>query len=114
MKTFPILSLVALTVLATAYACSQKPEISCVQSLRQRDESLMARVDSIIQPQGTATPEEIRSDLEALREEEELLFRDARQCDFGDDLTAYNYWHRGRLKFPGRIESELRKMEVGK
>jgi hypothetical protein len=110
MKTFSILSLVALTVLATAYACSQKPEVSCVQSLQERDENLMARVDSIIQLEGLQ-PEKLRSDLEALREEEELLFRDARQCDFGDDITAYNYWHRGRLKFPGRIEGELRKLD---
>ncbi|MCC6412999.1 MAG: hypothetical protein IT270_15145 [Saprospiraceae bacterium] len=114
MKPFPTLFLVALTVLATAYACSQKPEVNCVQSLRQRDESLMARVDSIIQLEGTLLPEAVRADLESLREEEELLFRDARQCDFGDDITAYNYWHRGRLKFPGRIESELRKLAEGK
>lgn len=111
MKTFP---LVALTVMVIAYACSQKPELNCVQTLRQRDENLMARVDSIIQLESTLTPEALRSNLEALREEEELLFRDARQCDFGDDITAYNYWYRARLKFPGRLEGELRKLELGK
>jgi N-acyl-D-amino-acid deacylase len=45
--------------------------------------------------------------LENLREEELRLFDDVRKHQF-KDLTEHNYWHRGRLKFPGQIEMELK------
>jgi hypothetical protein len=29
------------------------------------------------------------------------------------DLTEWNYWHRGRLKFPGDLEQVLRRLAEG-
>jgi len=61
--------------------------------------------------------EPYRAELEKLRTEEKQLFKESENCDFGKDLQAYNYWHRGRLKFPGKIEQELRRLDrdsVGK
>jgi len=45
--------------------------------------------------------------LEALKAEEVQLFEDAQQSDFGHNLTEYNYWHRSRLKFPGKVAVAL-------
>ena len=109
MKSLPVLLFFTLVVLMNA--CLQQPAENCVHALRQRDEQLMARVDSIMNPSADAPPEAKRKALEVLLPEEELLFRDARQCDFGNDLTAYHYWHRGRLKFPGKIEMALKKLD---
>jgi hypothetical protein len=52
-----------------------------------------------------------RAGLQQLRGEEEQIFNAVNDCDFGDDLRSYNYWYRGRLKFPGRIEQELQRLE---
>lgn len=43
----------------------------------------------------------------ALRTRELELFAAVRRHHF-EDLTESNYWHRGRLKFPGVIEMEWR------
>ena len=44
--------------------------------------------------------------LKSLSAKEEDLFNEVRDHKF-DDITEYNYWHRGRLKFPGSIKTEL-------
>ncbi len=106
----PHLALLFFTLVVLMNACLQQPAENCVHALHHRDEQLMARVDSIINPSAGAPSEAKRKALELLLPEEELLFCDARQCDFGNDLTAYHYWHRGRLKFPGKIEMALKKL----
>jgi hypothetical protein len=45
-----------------------------------------------------------------LRAEEVRLFAEVRAHRFADP-TESNYWHRGRLKFPGRIEQTLRGLD---
>jgi hypothetical protein len=48
-----------------------------------------------------------------LGEEEAAISEEARAHNF-KDLTEYNYWRRGRLKFPSVIQMELRLLEEGK
>ena len=107
--------LFVLALLLTA-ACKQ-PVNPCVQSLYQRDQSLGQRADSIILRRNAMTLAPYRAALEGLRTEEKQLFGEVENCDFGKDLQAYNYWYRGRLKFPGKIAQELQRLErdsVGK
>jgi len=92
-------------------AACKNPVDPCVSSLVARDRELAAQADSLIRKRGEMTPEAYRTALEKLRTEERLLFSDVENCDFGKDLTAYNYWYRGRLKFPGRIEQEWQRLE---
>jgi hypothetical protein len=92
------------------FAC-KNPAHPCVQSLRERDGALSQRADSLIFQQKKMTFEPYRAELEKLRVEEKQLFAEAENCDFGKDLQAWNYWHRGRLKFPSKIELELRRLE---
>lgn len=97
-------------------ACKQ-PANPCIQSLLQRDRGLGQRADSLILHLGEMTLAPYRAALEQLHTEEKQLFSEVENCDFGKDLQAWNYWYRGRLKFPGKIEQELRRLErdsVGK
>jgi hypothetical protein len=93
-----------------AIAC-KKNENPCIRSLQLRDADLLHRVDSVVGIRQNLTLRVYRGSLEALQQEEEQLFGEARDCDYGKDLQAYNYWHRGRLKFPGRIVQELQRLE---
>lgn len=103
------LVLLALSLLS-ALACKE-PVNPCVRSLRQRDGALLQRADSLILRRTEFTLEPYRAELEKLRAEEKQIFKEVENCDFGKDLQAYNYWHRGRLKFPGKVEQELQRLE---
>ena len=94
----------------SVFACKE-PVNPCVQSLRQRDGALIQRADSLILRRAEFTIEPYRAELEKLRAEEKQIFKEVEKCDFGKDLQAYNYWHRGRLKFPGKVEQELQRLE---
>jgi len=108
-------SLLGLLLLSSA-ACQESAN-PCVKSLIDRDEKLIQRADSLIARRAEFTLETYRAHLENMRGEEKQLFGEVANCDFGKDLQAYNYWHRGRLKFPGKIEQEWQRIErdsVGK
>lgn len=94
---------ISLFILTSASGCKKPVNINAAD-LRERDETLSLRANAVILQKEKILPELYEAQLEELRKEEIQLFEDARQCDFGDNLTEYNYWHRSRLKFPGKIE----------
>ena len=97
-------------------AC-KKPVNPCIKSLMERNQNLIQRTDSLILIKNEIPLRIYRARLQQMRSEEEQIFSEVRDCDFGDDLRSYNYWYRGRLKFPGKIEQELQRLEqdsVGK
>lgn len=104
-----VLGLLGLLLLLSP-AC-KKPVNPCIKSLIERDEKLIQRGDSLIHHRAEFTLETYRAMLENLRSEEKQLFNEVKNCDFGKNLQAYNYWHRGRLKFPGKVEQELQRLE---
>ncbi|MBX2893777.1 MAG: hypothetical protein KF734_22895 [Saprospiraceae bacterium] len=104
-----IACLIALFHLAL-FACKSKVN-PCVQSLAERDAALLHHADSLMLGRAAMPLETYRDALEQLRTQEQQLFQAANDCDFGKDLQAYNYWHRGRLKFPSKIEQEWQRLE---
>lgn len=50
--------------------------------------------------------------LAVLSNQEDSLLSVVRSYKF-NDITEHNYWHRGRLKFPGKIKTLIRNMNVG-
>ncbi len=52
------------------------------------------------------TKDQYITKLKGLGENEDDLFNEVRDHKF-NDITEYNYWHRGRLKFPSSIKTEL-------
>jgi hypothetical protein len=60
-----------------------------------------------------AEDRECLAQLQELRAEETRLFADVRAHRF-TDLTESNYWHRGRLKFPGEIAQVLERVGSGR
>lgn len=106
-QTIPVFFCLALFV---TVAC-KKPVNPCIQSLQQRDHSLGQRTDSLILRRSKMTLVPYRAALEQLHAEEKALFGEVENCDFGKDLQAWNYWYRGRLKFPGKIAQELQRLE---
>ena len=107
---FTRFSALSCCIVLAAIAC-RKPVVTCAQTLRQRDLELETRVDSIAAISRSMSPETYRAVLEKLLAEENRLFAEVENCDFGKDLEAYNYWHRGRMKFPGKIRQELQRLE---
>ena len=107
--------MLCLALLLTA-ACKKNIN-PCIQLLQQRDAALGQRADSLILRRSDMRLASYRAALLQLQAEEKQLFGEVENCDFGKDLQAWNYWYRGRLKFPGKIEQELQRLErdsVGK
>jgi hypothetical protein len=77
-------------------------------SFRTRDAILLGRLAELEGRCASrwAEDRECLARLRQLRAEETRLFAEVRAHRFAD-LTESNYWHRGRLKFPGRIEPIL-------
>ena len=44
--------------------------------------------------------------LKELSKKEDALFNEVKLHKF-ENITEHNYWHRGRLKFPSSIKTEL-------
>jgi hypothetical protein len=80
-------------------------------ALRERDAALLREIDALTARCATAwraSPECLKQACQ-LRAREVELFALVRAHRF-TDLTESNYWHRGRLKFPGDLEQLLRRL----
>jgi len=80
-------------------------------ALRERDAALLREIDALTARCAAAwqvSPECLKQACQ-LRAREVELFAIARARNF-TDLTESNYWHRGRLKFPGDLEQLLRRL----
>ena len=80
-------------------------------ALRERDATLLKEIDALTARCAAAWrahPECLKQACQ-LRAREVKLFAIARAHNFSD-LTESNYWHRGRLRFPGDLEQLLRRL----
>jgi len=80
-------------------------------ALRERDTALLREIDALTARCAAAwqaNPECLKQACQ-LRAREVEAFAIARSHSF-TDLTESNYWHRGRLKFPGDLEQLLRRL----
>jgi len=80
-------------------------------ALRERDAALLREIDALTARCAAAwqaNPECLKQACQ-LRAREVELFAIVRAHSF-TDLTESNYWHRGRLKFPGDLEQLLRRL----
>jgi len=80
-------------------------------ALRERDAALLHEIDALTARCAAAwqaNPECLKQACQ-LRAREVELFAIVRAHSF-TDLTESNYWHRGRLKFPGDLEQLLRRL----
>jgi hypothetical protein len=80
-------------------------------ALRERDTALIRDIDALTTRCAPAwrTDPACVTRVCQLRAREVELFALARAHSF-TDLTESNYWHRGRLKFPGDLEQLLRRL----
>jgi hypothetical protein len=99
----------SILVLALA-ACNSGASGDCVSHLRRLDDRIDAKTDSMLYHKDEMPPEVYRAAITALRQEELNLFEAVRDCDFENDLSAFNYWYRSRLKVPSRLQMELQNM----
>ena len=80
-------------------------------ALRERDAALLREIDALTARCAAAwqvSPECLKQACQ-LRAREVELFALVRAHSF-TDLTESNYWHRGRLKFPGDLQQLLRRL----
>ncbi|ABX13251.1 hypothetical protein [Nitrosopumilus maritimus] len=62
---------------------------------------------------GNMPQENYLSALQSLAEHEVELFLDVKEHTFErDEMTEYNFWHRGVMKFPTTLEQEVTKLTV--
>lgn len=111
MKNLVFLKVAGLFCLLFLFSCAGKKPDPCIQRLSNLDKNLLHRADSLILHRSELTLVPYRAALQQLHEEEKQIFAEVENCDFEKNLQAYNYWYRGRLKFPGKIEQELRRLE---
>lgn len=84
------------------------------QELRDRYDQLQKEFEDIKKEFGSGeiSQERYVSALESLTEHEMQLYGDVREHTFDrDEMTEYNFWDRGVMKFPTTIEQELSKNE---
>ncbi|NNM02694.1 MAG: hypothetical protein HKP26_03905 [Nitrosopumilus sp.] len=82
------------------------------QQLRDMYDQLQKEFEDIKEEftSGKVSQENYISALESLAEHELQLFQDVKEHTFDrDEMTEYNFWHRGVMKFPTPIEQELSK-----
>ena len=74
------------------------------QEFRYRDDQLQAQFKDAVRKKrnGELKMKQYSSEVKKLRKEELKLFSDVNKHKFSDE-TEYNYWHRGRMKFPSVI-----------
>lgn len=105
-----------LVLAALAPACDRPPVENTVAAagrtgdaaLRERDVLLLREVDALNARCGARWQDDAECVEQAcrLRARELDLFAEVRAHDFSS-ITESNYWHRGRLKFPGDLEQLL-------
>lgn len=100
-----------LLLILSGFPACKKPVNPCVQMLELRDREILKQADSLVDRRETLQPEAYRAALQELHDREKQLFGEVENCDFGKNLQAYNYWYRGRLKFPGKVGQELRRLD---
>jgi len=111
--------MLSLALMACSSGCGQQAVSDRVSAaatagdaaLRERDAALLREIDALTARCATAwraNPECLKQACQ-LRAREVELFAIARAQSF-TDLTESNYWHRGRLKFPGDLEQLLRRV----
>jgi len=97
------------TAILLAPRCSHH---TCAQRLYEKDQVFLAQTDALLVRGIQMDTLDYLSELKAMRQQEEQLFEEVRACNFEEDLTNYNYWYRARLKFPSRLEQELRRLDT--
>ncbi len=97
-------------LLLTGLATCQTKTDACPKELEKREYALTNSLDSLLFHRDEMPADSFRIGLEVLRTWELQLFDDVRQCNFEQDLTRSYYWYKGRLKFPGRIQQEMEKL----
>jgi len=111
--------MLSLALMACSSGCGQQAVSDRVSAaatagdaaLRERDAALLREIDALTARCATAwraNPECLKQACQ-LRAREVELFALVRAHSF-TDLTESNYWHRGRLKFPGDLEQLLRRL----
>jgi hypothetical protein len=99
-----------LVLASAAWGCARPPADA---SFRERDAVLLGAFAAL---EGRCAPNwtsggDCLARLRDLRAEEVQLFAEVRAHRFADP-TESNYWHRGRLKFPGEVERVLERVEA--
>lgn len=82
------------------------------QQLRDRYDQLQKEFEDIKDEftSGKISQERYVSALESLAEHEIQFYTDVKEHTFAsDEMTEYNFWHRGVMKFPTTIEQEISK-----
>ena len=102
-----IAGLLALLALLLSWPVSQFPERSDI-AFRMADQAIQRDFAAIkaCRQDGGLSAADCAAAVSTLRARELELFAAVRRHHF-KNLTESNYWHRGRLKFPGSIEMEL-------
>ena len=102
-----IAALLALLALLLSWPVSQFLEHSDA-AFRMADQAIQRDFEDLkaCRQHGGLSATEFASAVSTLRARELELF-DAVRRHYFKNLTESNYWHRGRLKFPGSIEMEL-------
>jgi hypothetical protein len=84
---------------------------TCSQECSAFEHNLLDRTEIVLAKKGKERPEDYKKEVQKLRKDELALFERVRKCQFTNEKD-HNYWYRGRLKFPTKLEQELKSIEA--
>lgn len=92
---------------ANLFAANTQESATKEQEFRNRDNLIQSQFKDAVRKKrnGELTMKHYSSTVKKLRKEELQLFSAINQHRFTDE-TEYNYWHRGRMKFPSVLAQE--------
>lgn len=104
-KIFPII--IGLLLIVGFYYLPSTPGLDD-KSFRELDQLIIAEYSQLRldYEQMKISQQQYFKKLKELSKKEDNLFKEVKLHDFVG-LKEYNYWHRGRLKFPSKIKMEI-------
>lgn len=104
---FPLkISMLVFLFLLTS--CLIPKQEDCATILKAKDKALLVEFEQLMEKKtnGKISDQEFVQALSSLKTKETALFQAVRHCSF-DNPQEYNYWYRGRLKFPSPIQLRI-------
>jgi len=111
-KLFGVISIISIFSEETSHPINDLGNKYTTQQLRERYNQIQQEFESIKEEFASVkiSQENYVSALESLAKHEMDLFQDVKEHTFErDEITEYNFWHRGVMKFPTIIEHEITK-----
>jgi len=99
---------IGIIILLCFWSCSVQKKEDCASILKAKDKAILQDFEQLINKNkaGELSRDSLEQAIIVLKEREKALFQEVKTCDF-HHLQDYNYWYRGRMKFPSPLDNKF-------